>query len=279
MAGMYVSHHLSGFLPSSYSQSFLLPDVVTWLAPTCDVVNTSSAPTAFRRLCYWLMLVPFSTMYALPRTLHHNILWLRPRSQINHFTPWAAYDCMAFCSVVCQDTSPLLSSLLELLSVWVEYILAEGVLLRCVADGLHCGINLEMNTLHYGSLWSVNKDWDWCRYWWSLGTVNAAEETYNVRIMAGIATVSLCSGWLLTTCCYYCILRIYLYFWWDPVWMNPRMCQQSAYKSLEVTRSSSLSNDNWTKLITKKKEKTKPKQTTVEAVLTPQSSRFPVYIW
>lgn len=137
-----------GLLPSSYSQSLLLPDVVTWLAPTCDVVNTSSAPTAFRRLCYWLMLVPFSTIHALPRTLHHNILWLSPRSQINHFIPWAAYDCMAFCSMVCQDTSPLLSLLLELLSVWVEYVLAEGVLLKCVANGLHRGINMEMNVHH-----------------------------------------------------------------------------------------------------------------------------------
>lgn len=42
--------HYSLWLPSSYSWCFLLPDVVTWLAPTCDVVNTSSAPTDFHRL-------------------------------------------------------------------------------------------------------------------------------------------------------------------------------------------------------------------------------------
>ena len=55
-----------GLLPSSYSQFFVPPDVVTWLAPTCDVVNTYSAPTAFRRLCYWLMLVPFSLSMPSP---------------------------------------------------------------------------------------------------------------------------------------------------------------------------------------------------------------------
>lgn len=37
--------------------------------------------------------------------------------------------------------------LLELLSVWAECILAEGVLLKCVANGLHRGINMEMNVV------------------------------------------------------------------------------------------------------------------------------------
>ena len=147
MIRMYVSHHLVVLLPSSYSRSFLLPDVVTWLAPTCDVVNTSSAPTAFRRLRYWLILVPFPLSMPSPAlftTISYG--WVRGHRSITS-PPWAAYDCMAFCSMVCQDTSPLLSLLLELLSVWAKCILAEGVLLKCVANGLHRGINMEMNVV------------------------------------------------------------------------------------------------------------------------------------
>lgn len=45
-------------------------------------------------------------------------------------------------------------------------------------------------------LWSLKKDWDWYRYWYSLGTVNTERmmyALYSVRIMAR----------LITTCCYY----------------------------------------------------------------------------
>lgn len=84
----------SRLLPSSYSRSFLLPDVVTWLAPTCDVVNTSSAPTAFHRLCYWLMLVPFPLSMPSPAlftTISYG--WVRGHRSITsspglHMTVW-----------------------------------------------------------------------------------------------------------------------------------------------------------------------------------------------
>lgn len=178
--------------------------------------------------------------------------------------PWAAYDCMAFCSMVCQDTSPLLSSLLELLSVRVDYILAEGVLLKCVANGLHRGINMEMNVHHYRSLRSVKKDRDWYRYWYSLGTVNAAKKKmYDVRIIAGAVAASLCRGWLVTTCCYYSVLWNCLYFQSSSLplrcglmWFNPTFPEELTaiclWKPEKKDPSSAFSNDNCAKWITKK---------------------------
>lgn len=158
-----------------------------------------------------------------------------------------------------------LSLPLELLSVWVEYILAEGVLLKCVANGLHCWINLEMNVHHYRSLRSVEKDWDWYRYWYSLGTANTANKMYDVRIIAGIAVVSLFSGWLITTCCCCCcsVFCEYVFTSAAPTCLSDgiscdliqpflRICQQSAYESLTMNPNSTLSNENCTKLMTKK---------------------------
>lgn len=131
------------------SGPFLLPDVVTWLAPTCDVVNTSSAPTPFADSvtdsCSSLFHYPCPPPHSSPSHLIPS--W---RSQINPFIPWAACDCVAFRSTICQGASPLLNPPGELLGVRVNRSLGENVLLTCWTLRINVGRSTETTVVEGG---------------------------------------------------------------------------------------------------------------------------------
>lgn len=184
MIRMYVSRHLSGSYHRPTLQSFLLPDVVTWLAPTCDVVNTSSAPTAFRRLCYWLMLVPFPLSMPSPAlftTISYG--WVGGHRSIT-----SSLDCIWLHGILLYGLPRCFTSseciLRELLSLWVEYVLAGGVLLKWVANRLHHGINIEMNV---APLQVRKESICFVQYLYLLGTGNTANKMSAVGIMARTA--------------------------------------------------------------------------------------------
>lgn len=149
------------------------------------------------------------------------------------------------------------------------YILAEAVLLKCVANGLRRGINMMMNV---APLQIVVVCKERLRLVYSLGVTNTAKKEkkmYDLRIKA------------VTTCCYYSVfceavftfqrsdlpLRCHL------MWFNPTFPGLLTTICLKTNPRLHLLKWQLYEINHQKKKKS-----IVKAILTRQSSYFPVYI-